>query len=162
MKGSYYTNMELKQLFIYYNYFEGFMDINNITNPIHDMNIKPEYFYLVANGDKIYEVRTNDDRRKKMQIGDYIKMYKEPEKEEYLFLEIIDKIEYLSFASLYNSLPKKDVGFEGKTTTEIAQELRRFYTEEQERELGVVAIKVNLIPELSNYRKEFSLKRKLK
>lgn len=70
-----------------------------------------------------------------MQIGDYIKMLKEPENEEFLTLKIVDKIESPTFTELYDSLPKKAVGFDGRTTQDIVQELRRFYTEEKEKKL---------------------------
>ncbi len=119
---------------------------------IHEMLIKSEYFYLVSTGEKIYEVRTNDHRRKAMKIGDYIKMSKEPELEEYLILKIIDKIEFKNFTELYDTLPKKDVGFENRTTEEIVSELRRFYTIEQEEATGTVAIEVEVVQELSNYK----------
>lgn len=125
------------------------MENNSVT--IHEMLIKPEYFYLVAKGEKIYEVRTNDSRRKVMKIGDYIKMLKEPEKKEYLILSIKNKIEFQNFTTLYDFFPKEEVGFKGKSTAEIVNELRRFYTEEQENEVGAVAIEVEVIKELSDY-----------
>ena len=131
--------------------------MKNNNRVIHEMLIQPEYFYLVASGEKKYEVRTNDARRKAMKVGDYIKMFKEPEKEEYLMLEIVAKLEYPTFTDLYDSLSKKDVGFEGRTTKDIVNELRRFYTEEQEKEIGTVAIEVVVIPELSNYLKPKAL-----
>lgn len=117
---------------------------------MHEMIIKPEYFDLVKNGEKIYEVRTNDSRRKAMKIGDYIKMLKEPELTEFIILEIVNKIEFPNFTVLYDSLPKKSVGFEGKTTNEIVNQLRRFYTEEQENTIGTVAIEVKIVEELNN------------
>ena len=112
---------------------------------VHEMLIKPEYFELVKSGIKTYEVRTNDDRRKAMHVGDYIKLIKEPEKTESLMLKIVRKIEYPNFTVLYDSLPKRAVGFEGRTTEEIVNELRRFYSEELENSLGVVAIEVALV-----------------
>ena len=120
---------------------------------VHEMKIKPEYYELVKEGTKKYEVRTNDDRRKQMKIGDYILLMKEPELEERLLLEIINKIEYPNFTVLYDSLPKKDVGFEGRETADIVQELRRFYTEEQENQIGTVAIEVAVIKELDKPKK---------
>ncbi len=116
---------------------------------IHEMLIKPEYFELVKAGVKKYEVRTNDERRKNMHIGDYIKLIKEPELEETLMLEIVNKIEFPNFTVLYDSLPKRDVGFEGRTTESIVSELRRFYSEEVENNLGTVAIEVAVVPELN-------------
>ena len=126
---------------------------------IHEMLIKPEYFELVKAGVKKYEVRTNDERRKNMHIGDYIKLIKEPELEETLMLEIVNKIEFPNFTVLYDSLPKKDVGFEGRTTESIVNELRRFYNEEVENKLGTVAIEVEVV---SNLTKGPVKKRKLK
>ena len=127
---------------------------------VHEMLIKPEYFELVKAGIKKYEVRTNDDRRKNMHVGDYIKLIKEPEKVETLMLQITRKIEYPNFTVLYDSLPKKDVGFEGRTTESIVNELRRFYSEELENQLGAVAIEVAIVPELDLTERPMTLSRK--
>ncbi len=114
----------------------------------YEMTIKPEYFELVKAGIKKYEVRTNDDRRKKMHVGDVIRLINESENKEELRLKIINKIEFPTFTKLYDSLPKRDVGFEGRTTESIVNELRRFYSEELEKQLGVVAIEVEVEPVL--------------
>ena len=134
----------------------------NESPKIHEMLIKPEYFELVKAGIKKYEVRTNDERRKNMHVGDFIKLIKEPELEETLMLEIVNKIEYPNFTALYDSLPKKDVGFEGRTTESIVGELRRFYSEELENQLGAVAIEVAVVPELNlaDKPKTLSMKKK--
>ena len=129
---------------------------------VHEMLIKPEYFELVKEGIKKYEVRTNDERRKNMHVGDFIKLIKEPEKEETLMLQITRKIEYPNFTELYDSLPKKDVGFEGRTTESIVNELRRFYSEEVENQLGAVAIEVSIVPELDLTEKPMTLSRKIR
>ncbi len=129
---------------------------------VHEMLIKPEYFELVKEGIKKYEVRTNDERRKNMHVGDFIKLIKEPEKEETLMLQITRKIEYPNFTELYDSLPKKDVGFEGRTTESIVNELRRFYSEEVENQLGAVAIEVSIVPELNLTEKPMTLSRKIR
>lgn len=122
---------------------------------IHDMTIRPEYFDLVVDGTKIYEARTNDARRKAMQVGDLICLRREatPEEKEagiepvdFIMLEIEDKIEYEDFTHLYDDLPKKDTGFEGRTTADIVEsEIRKFYTPEMEKERGAVAIKVKRV-----------------
>jgi len=125
---------------------------------IHEMLIKPEFFDKVKTGEKIYEARTNDDRRKAMQIGDIIVIIKEPELTEWVAVEIVDKLEFNSFTELYDSLPKKEVGFEGIATEEIVSELRRFYSAEQEALTGVVAIKQQIIPnfEFDNFESKLS------
>ena len=125
---------------------------------VHDMTIRPEYYNLVVDGTKIYEARTNDARRKAMKVGDLICLRREPTPEEKeagivpddsIMLEIEEKIEFEDFTHLYDSLPKKDTGFEGRETEEIVQtEIRKFYTPEMERERGAVAIKVRRVQDL--------------
>ncbi len=126
---------------------------------VHDMTIRPEYYDLVVDGTKIYEARTNDARRKAMQIGDLIHLRREatPEEkeagiipEDSIMLEIEDKIEFEDFTHLYDSLPKRDTGFEGRETAEIVEtEIRKFYTPEMEKERGAVAIKVKRVLNLT-------------
>ena len=126
---------------------------------IHDMTIRPEYYDLVVDGTKIYEARTNDSRRKAMKVGDLICLRREatPEEKEAgivpddsILLEIEDKIEFEDFTQLYDSLPKRDTGFEGRETSEIVQsEIRKFYTPEMEKERGAVAIKVRRVQNLT-------------
>ena len=126
---------------------------------VHDMTIRPEYYDLVVNGTKIYEARTNDARRKAMKVGDLICLRREatPEEKEAgivpddnIMLEIEEKIEFEDFTQLYDSLPKRDTGFEGRETSEIVQtEIRKFYTPEMEKERGAVAIKVRRVQNLT-------------
>ncbi len=118
---------------------------------VHYMTIKPEYFESVKNGDKIYEVRTNDSRRQKMQVGEYIQIFREPELEEFVLVEIKNKILFKNFTELYDSMPKKQVGFEGKNTEDIVGSLRRFYTVEQEELNGVVAIEIKVVNLTKDY-----------
>ena len=40
--------------------------------PNHDMKLIDPYYDLVRTGKKIYEVRINDEKRQKFQIGDFI------------------------------------------------------------------------------------------
>ena len=125
---------------------------------VHDMTIRPEYYDLVVEGTKIYEARTNDARRKAMQVGDLICLRREatPEEKEKgiipddsIMLEIEEKIEFEDFTQLYDSLPKRDTGFEGRETAEIVEtEIRKFYTPEMEKERGAVAIKVRRVQNL--------------
>lgn len=125
---------------------------------VHDMTIRPEYYDLVVEGTKIYEARTNDARRKSMKVGDLICLRREATPEEKaagivpddsIMLEIEEKIEFEDFTHLYDSLPKRDTGFEGRETAEIVQtEIRKFYTPEMEKERGAVAIKVRRVQNL--------------
>lgn len=117
---------------------------------IHEMLISSELFETASKGKNNYRIRTNDARRKAMHIGDYIKLIKEPEHNESIMLEIIDKIEASSFVDLYNMISKEKLGSPDKTSVELANTMRRFYSEEQENELGVVAIETKVVGKLIN------------
>jgi ASC-1-like (ASCH) protein len=112
---------------------------------IHEMTIKPIYFDLVLQGIEKYEVRTNDYRRKAMEIGDLIHMVEESDEKRELMLIITSKTEFPTFAELFDNMPKKDLGYEGRTTESLVEEIREFYSEEKERSTGVVAIGVALV-----------------
>lgn len=123
---------------------------------VHDMTIRAEYYDLVVQGIKTIEARTNDARRKAMQVGDRILLRREASPEEKaagivptdcIELDIVEKIEFTDFTELYNSdkFDKRDCGFEGRTTEDIVNsEIRKFYTPEMERERGAVAIRVKI------------------
>ena len=113
---------------------------------LHDMEIMPKWFDLVVSGIKKYEARTNDARRKNMNVGDYILLTKKSDTNpEKALLRIVRKIEFQNFTALYDALPKRDTGFEGMETADIVEQLHQFYTEELENKLGVVAIESEVV-----------------
>ena len=126
------------------------------NKPPHEMVIRAEYYDLVVQGIKTIEARTNDSRRKIMQVGDLIHLTREatPEEKEAgiipndsIMLEIVEKIEFPNFTQLYDSdkFNKRDLGFEGRTTEDIVNsEIRKFYTPEEEEKKGAVAIRVKI------------------
>lgn len=105
------------------------------------MKIKPVYFDKIKKGEKIYEVRLNDEKRRAINIGDEIILSKEPEQNETLVLTVQDLIYFNSFEEMVNILPAAKIGFAGMDKSAIVNVYRQFYTLADEQKYGVVAIK---------------------
>lgn len=108
----------------------------------HTMNLNAEYFELIKQGEKIFEGRLNDEKRKAMNVGDVITFFKEPERVESFDAIITQKIEFKDFDQMSKVINKKDLGFDEKTRQEMLDVYHSFYSKEDEEKYGVVAIKV--------------------
>lgn len=111
----------------------------------HEMKLRPIYFDLINKGEKTIEIRLNDEKRKKIQIGDIIKFKKEPELVEELEVEVIGLLKYKKFKDMYNDLSHEIMGFDGQSTEEILDATYKFYTPEKEDMYGVLGIKIQKI-----------------
>ena len=108
----------------------------------HILKLQPKYFEYIKNGTKRIELRLYDEKRQSIQIGDEIEFSKLPELQEKLLVKVIDLYREDSFEKLFKKL---FVGEDEKTIKEKAETMHRFYTPEQEKEYGVVGIKIEVI-----------------
>ena len=77
-----------------------------------------------------------------LKIGDEIEFSKLPELQEKLLVKVIDLYKEESFEKLFK---KVFVGEDKEKIIEKAKSMNRFYTPEQEKEYGVVGIKIEII-----------------
>lgn len=100
---------------------------------------------MIKSGNKIYEVRLNDEKRKLFKLGDRIILKKEPELFDGIVVKIIDIKHFNSFFEMAQILSLKDIGFENKTAEEVERVYRSFYSKEDEEKYGVVAFKLEIV-----------------
>lgn len=55
----------------------------------HEMKLQSEYFEFIKEGTKRIEIRLNDEKRRKIKLGDTIEFVKEPEKAKRLKVKVI-------------------------------------------------------------------------
>ncbi len=108
----------------------------------HKLKLQAIYFDKIQRGEKIYEVRLNDEKRQLIKIGDTLILLKEPELKETMAVKVEDLIYFASFDALINTLPLEKIGFSGVSKVAVKNIYRQFYTEENEKCYGVVAIKL--------------------
>lgn len=112
---------------------------------IHEIKVKEIYYNKIKAGEKIYEVRLLDEKRKMIKVGDTLRINKEPLMEEFLDGEVVDLVKFKTFDEMAGSLPAKEIGFDGCNKRQIVDEYHKFYSKEMEEKYGVVAIKLKVL-----------------
>ncbi len=106
------------------------------------MGLYGEYFKSIKEGRKSVEVRLNDEKRRKIKVGDTIEFIKVPEQDETLQVQVIELRKYDTFKEMYEDIPFKDFDCEGWTMEEMVNGTYEIYSPEQEKEWGTLAIKI--------------------
>lgn len=119
--------------------------IRKINLKNHNMNLNPTYFDLIQSGEKVFEGRLNDEKRKNFNVGDKITFHKEPERVETMQAIILDKYFFSSFEEMANELDKSKLGFKNNSKQEMIDIYHSFYAKEEEQKYGIVVFKVKTI-----------------
>jgi len=90
-----------------------------------NVHLHPDVFEIVKLGIKDIEVRVNDER---------------PLEDESIRAKVVGLEYYDNFSQLVNCYDMKRIYLEGYTKENYLKEMSRFYTEEEQKEFGVVAI----------------------
>ena len=111
----------------------------------YSMGLYDEPFKSIQDGKKVVEVRLNDEKRRKIQIGDIIEFLKVPKTGETIEVEVLDLRKYNTFKEMYQDTPFHLFDCEGWTMTEMIDGTYEIYTKEQEKQWGTLAIKIKAI-----------------
>lgn len=104
---------------------------------IHRMHLHSEPFSLVKNGGKKIECRLNDEKRRTFAVGDQL-IFKDRDTGEKLSSVITHLYRYATFSDLFDRHPLRAFGYSNKG--ELLLDIRQYYTEEDEKQFGVVGI----------------------
>lgn len=104
------------------------------------VHLHPDVFEIVKNGTKDIEVRINDEKRRKLHVGDTLIFLKRPLEDEYITKNVKALRYYNSFEELVEHYDMKRIYLENYTKDMYLKEMERFYTKEEQEEYGVVAI----------------------
>ena len=111
----------------------------------HTMRLLPEPFEAMKSGNKIIEIRLNDEKRQKVKIGDTIVFHKLPEDGEKLSVRVLALLYYKDFKSLYQDVPFPQLGCSGKTMEWMMENTYKIYAREQEEKYGALGIRIELL-----------------
>ncbi len=104
------------------------------------IHLHPDVFEIVRLGDKDIEVRLNDEKRRELKIGDTLVFLKRPNDDEEIRAKVVNLSYYDNFEELVQHYDMKRLYLEGYTKEMYLKEMARFYTEEEQKQNGVVAI----------------------
>lgn len=101
------------------------------------INISEPHHSFILNGQKTVEIRLNKGKFVDIQIGDILEVGLERNQ-----LEVVEKNIYKSFREAIETEGIKNVVPDKDDIDDAVNVYYQFYTKEQEKEFGVVAIKV--------------------
>lgn len=107
---------------------------------LHKMKLKESPFERIKNETKTVEFRLYDEKRSKIKIGDQIEFSKLPDLKEKILVDVLDLYREDSFEKLFRKLITDEEEIQRKVAS-----MRQFYSTEEEKEYGVLGIKISLI-----------------
>lgn len=112
---------------------------------LHKMKLLAQPFEKIKSGQKIIEIRLNDQKRQKIKVGDQIEFFKLPELEDKVIVEVVELLKYNTFSELIDNQPIEFFGYKEEDKDYLKQSIYQIYTLEQEAKFGVLGIKIKLI-----------------
>ncbi len=115
---------------------------------IHNMMLANEPFESIYNGTKTAEYRLYDEKRKKISVGDTI-VFTNRDTGDTVKVSVTYIKVFASFVALFSALGCEGEPYRRWTAQQLADSMGEYYTAQQEKEYGVVAIGIRLVgPEL--------------
>lgn len=105
-----------------------------------EVHLHPDVFEIVRMGKKDIEVRVNDEKRRKLKVGDTIVFLKRPNDDEEIRAKVVGLEHYDYFDTLVDNYDMERIYLSNYTKEEYLKEMKRFYTREEQEKYGVVAI----------------------
>ena len=107
---------------------------------IHKMKLQESPFERIKNGTKTVEFRIYDEKRSKIKIGDQIEFSKLPDLQETILVDVLDLYREDTFENLFKKLFTDEDEIKKKTKS-----MYQYYSPDEEKQYGVVGIKISLI-----------------
>ena len=111
------------------------------------MHLEPRMFDLMKCRLKTVEIRTLDEKRRKIKVGDTIYFIKNSHHVQILKTVVTDIATFPSFDELYSAYDPTALGYRGVGLVEFLESMYRIYSDAKEYERGVVAYHLNLTEE---------------
>ncbi len=107
---------------------------------IIEMNLNPRPFELMKTGKKRVELRLYDEKRRRMQVGEYVH-FTNVQTGELLKMRIVAIQTFSDFFALYECFDKIKIGYEEGEQAK-PEDMYAYYSKEEISRYGVVGISV--------------------
>lgn len=111
----------------------------------HNMNLSSEAFKSVSLGKKTIEMRLYDEKRAKIKVGDKIE-FENSVTHRKIKCIVVNLTRYKDFYELYSDIDKTAIGYSADETAN-AEDMHKYYSPEQIKKYGALAIEIKLIEE---------------
>jgi ASC-1-like (ASCH) protein len=107
------------------------------------MRLAKSQFDMIRNGQKIIESRICDEKRQRLNIGDDVLFISRNDPKQTVLTKIKALFRYATFDDLFTDFPPELFGNHSKSA--LIQDVREFYSVDEEKKYGVVGIKIELV-----------------
>ena len=111
---------------------------------IYEMKLNDKAFNSIKNGDKKFELRLYDEKRKNIDLVDTIIFHNLNNPEDTIYVNVLALLRYPSFADFFKDIDYRLCGI-SNSLEEKLENVHSFYTIEQEKKYGILAIKIELL-----------------
>lgn len=111
----------------------------------HQMTLFIEPFRSIKSGKKTVEVRLNDEKSRKIQIGDTIEFELLPDRTKRINVLVEELMVFKTFEEMYSSIPFKEFDCDHWTLIEMIDATYKIYSSQQETMWGTLGIRIKLI-----------------
>lgn len=109
------------------------------------MGLFKEHLNNIKSGNKVIEVRLNDEKRRKIEVGDTIRFIQVPDEAEEIRAEVKELTAFPTFKDMYENVSAIEMGARGDTIEKMVNNTYEIYTPEQERTYGTLAIRIKYL-----------------
>ena len=116
------------------------------NNNIVEMRLNPAPLKKIKAGQKKYELRLYDKKRRKLNKGDFIEFTNTENDQEQLMVKVEELKLFESFEELYGELSLLEFGYsQGDLSTASPKDMQSYYSKSQQEKYGVVGIRLSLL-----------------
>lgn len=110
------------------------------------MQLHEEPFKKVADGTKTIELRLNDEKRRRIRIGDCITFLNRADSSESLTTRVIGLYPFASFDELYQELALEKCGYTAEEVVGASpRDMDIYYSAEEQERYGALGIEIEVI-----------------
>ena len=112
---------------------------------VHTMKLNHTPFARIANGSKTVEMRLNDEKRRRIAVGDRIR-FTRADGEATLTCRVVALHPYPTFADLYGAFSMTAIGYSPEEAlTASPADMDVYYPREEQEKYGVLGIELQII-----------------
>lgn len=117
----------------------------------HFMKLDPAPFYAIRSGEKIFELRLFDEKRRKLAVNDFIEFTNTKNRAKRIRAKVTALHRFDSFEALFRSLPPERCGYpKGASPEDCAKGMEAYYTPEAQAEWGVLGIELTEVSDVKD------------
>lgn len=110
----------------------------------HNMKLYQNPFEKIANGSKTIELRINDEKRQKINVGDIIEFHNYNDDSKIIKTRVKALHKYPDFYQLYSLFDKISMGYDKDEVANPA-DMEAYYSKDDIKKYGALGIEVELI-----------------